>query len=76
MLGVGIDINFEVLPSCEAEARSPRSKLPINLLLIASECKTYQILNEATKAKGPCNISIPHVYMKAEEHQQSAHHLN
>ena len=36
VLGVGVDVNLEVLRSCEAEARSPRSKLPINVLPIVN----------------------------------------
>ena len=36
MLDVGADVNLEILPSCEAEARPPRFKLPINVPLTAN----------------------------------------
>ena len=51
-----VNVNLEVLRSCEAEARSPRSKLPINLLLTAIlaavvNMKVAKALNEATEVK-------------------------
>ena len=52
----------------------PRSNQPINLPLIVNT-KLARPSMKPPKLR-VCVTSIPNVCMKAEEHQQSAHHLN
>ena len=60
MVDVEVDVNVEVPSSCEAEAGSPRSKLPIKVLPTVT-VKVAKVFNEAEATevkKNPCNLLI------------------